>query len=154
MRWLLAALIACLAAATAPPARASIPYSTVWTFAGTCDGTDQVTVWKIAGPGLMDSYKIGPWRDEAIRVFAFEIVQMTGGPSLYWAIGSTHIGGNMMMWVGPGGRHGYKDFPPGTGVMVVKPPHPRRYLDLHGACTGGGPVSVTLTIYYTLEAEL
>jgi hypothetical protein len=149
------AAAASVLAATIWPGRAgTIPYSFIATFTGTCDETDQAEAWKVRARGLMEGNKIGVWTDEPIRVFAFEILQLTGGPSLYWAIESGHFGGTRMMWLPPGARHGYKAFPPGIGIPIMGPPDPGKFFRLHGGCYGGGQVEVYVTIYFTKDNGL
>lgn len=158
MRWLLFLLLSSSALACGPPAGApntgNAHYcSATWLMTGVCDGTDQVYNWSVGGQPQSGTYPsmIYPWENVWVTVRGVEITQISGGPSVWWMAGN-NIVGDAMMWIGPGGKHGRHDYPAGTGSQIMPSSQQTSlsYLDLHGACTGGGAVSLFYTIYYTV----
>lgn len=124
------------------------PNSVVWSYTGVCNSTDQVTSWTITGPGV-SGYKItSSWLNEPIHIIGFDILQVTGGAPLFWAIGSfIPRGGDMLMWTDQ--RHAVQFFPAGISIPVL--PSTGNMFDLHGSCSGGAAVTIFLTVYFTYD---
>ena len=121
---------------------------------GTCDGTDQVYKWVVTGGLPMKgkhSSVIYPWEDVWITIRGIELTQISGGHATWWMAGINHYG-DVMAFIGPNGRHTRHDYPAGAGAqwMPKSKQTATSYLNLHGACAGGGPVSIFYTIYYTV----
>ena len=96
------------------------------------------------------TWKITPWRDRPIAIVGVELTKIDGGPTLWWMAGKANPEGDAMMFLGPGENHGRHDFPAGFGMSMPDKEHagPRDYVDLHGSCSGGGPVHVFYVLYF------
>ncbi|HEY3919909.1 MAG TPA: hypothetical protein VGL83_19110 [Stellaceae bacterium] len=135
--------------------------SATWQFIGTCSGQDLWDKWTVIGRTHPADAFIRPWTNAPITVIGYELVKLDGNDSdpnqreSWFMIGSTiHPQSDAMLWLAPGERHAKQIWPSGMGqiwpskdVAFVK--GKPLLLDLHGACFGGGPISIFMTIYYT-----
>jgi hypothetical protein len=135
---------------TFPPGISGL-HAQTYAFFGTCDSTDQVSKWTIQGGPPQSGPFIFPWLSSDITIRGVEVTKVVGGPTLWWMPGNNAFG-DTLMWVGPGDDHGYRDFPPDTGQGFPSIANGTKltYVDLHGACGGGGGVTIYMTLYYTL----
>ncbi|SRR5258705_4647685 len=124
-------------------------------FHGTCDGNDFVYRWSIEN---RTGWNLQSWLWASIKVYAIEILRYSGnenpvGPTTWWMIGSTFSSGDTITFMSPNDDHVYRDFGPGRDILIPGMGQPdsdaSHYLDLHGSCFGGGPVSFWVVLYYT-----
>lgn len=90
-----------------------------------------------------------PWSHDPITVIGYELVKITGGPTVWFMVGGA-IQPDPQIWMGPGENHAKQMWPAGTGQPwpSAKQANPDDMVDLHGTCEGNGHVTVILTVYY------
>lgn len=129
--------------------------SQAWLMRGVCNGQDQVYSWHVEGePPQKDAF-LRPWEADPIKIIGIELTKIQGGPTQFWMAGN-NIVGDAMLWLGSNEDHGRHDFPPGATMPMMGKADATdlSYIDLHGACLGGGPVAIYYTVYYLHNVEL
>lgn len=135
--------------------------SATWQFTATCSGQDLWNSWKVIGQTQPKDSFVHPWADAPITVIGYELLKTDAPESeqnlhaSWFMIGSAiYPQPDTMLWLAPGERHAKQMWPPGIGqvwpskdnAIVNGMPD---FVDLHGICFGGGPISIFMTIYYT-----
>lgn len=133
--------------------------SVTFTFSGVCDGFDLVTRWSqvistaLNGPVPAPVWQLKPWTTGDITIVGLDLMKLSGGPSLWWMVGNNHVTDIMLQMGANENRSGAHYAVSGSGWhfpgSATAPAN--AYLDLHGACSGGGPVQMALTVFYIPE---
>jgi hypothetical protein len=169
-----AEVTACLGRSFAPADGVTVLCSANWHFAGgTCNEQDLVYTWKINGTTSPPAWNIPPWEEHPITIRGIELTMVgdgeqassapgfrtwlkswftqghTGNKTVWWMAGNNYVP-DVMLFLGPNERHGRHMFPEKFGMPFPAKGAKNVYLDLHGSCSGGGPVSFFYTVYYSV----
>jgi hypothetical protein len=135
--------------------------SATWQFTATCSGEDLWNKWHVSGQTQPKDSFVHPWADAPVTVIGYELVKTEApesepNPHTSWfMIGSAiYPQPDTMLWLAPGETHAKQMWPAGIGQVWPSKDNATEngnpdFIDLHGVCYGGGPISIFMTIYYT-----